>query len=363
MSPDAAKALATETAAIVKRHVDAAVAPLLTRIDALEKIQPLPGDPGEKGEKGDPGADGRDGLSIKGLLVDRAGHLRCVMTDGTDYDLGGVVGSDGKDGQPGKDGRDGEAGRGLTEATVTRDGTLLVTFSDGTKQDLGRIVGRDGVDGKDGEAGRDGESGVGMAGAMITRDGALVVTLSDGTTAELGPVVGRDGAPGKDGQKGDPGQDGKDGAPGRSIEVVRLDGDDLVVRFSDEEEVALGPVRGPAGKDGNSGAVRGTYSADAEYRALDLVSYGGSEWRAKRDDPGPLPGDGWQLSASKGQRGEKGERGQPGMKGEKGEDGVGICAGHLDVEARQLVLIRDDGQEFAVDLAPLFLITVDGTTD
>ena len=41
------------------------------------------------------------------------------------------------------------------------------------------------------------------------------------------------------------------------------------------------------------------------YQKLDRVSFNGSEWIARRDDPGPLPGDGWMLGAQK-------ARGKPG---------------------------------------------------
>jgi len=40
---------------------------------------------------------------------------------------------------------------------------------------------------------RDGQDGIGLASALIDRDGNLVVTLTNGAQKELGPVVGRDG--------------------------------------------------------------------------------------------------------------------------------------------------------------------------
>jgi hypothetical protein len=45
------------------------------------------------------------------------------------------------------------------------------------------------------------------------------------------------------------------------------------------------------------------------------VTFNGSEWRAKEDDPGAIPGAGWAMAAvrgSRGKAGEKGERGPPG---------------------------------------------------
>jgi len=58
--------------------------------------------------------------------------------------------------------------------------------------------------------------------------------------------------------------------------------------------------------------IRGTYDPKAEYCANDLVAKDGASFVAKRNDPGPLPGDGWQLLARQGQRGIAGERGAPG---------------------------------------------------
>jgi hypothetical protein len=77
---------------------------------------------------------------------------------------------------------------------------------------------------------------------------------------------------------------------------------------------------GPSGEPGPVGYVGralGRWNAEAAYRAMDVVACNGSEWRAVKDDPGPLPGDGWMLSA----KGVKGEKGLPGLRGEKGERG------------------------------------------
>ena len=58
--------------------------------------------------------------------------------------------------------------------------------------------------------------------------------------------------------------------------------------------------------------IRGTHDPKAEYFANDLVAKDGASFVAKRNNPGPLPGDGWQLLARQGQRGVAGERGAPG---------------------------------------------------
>lgn len=147
------KALAAAMAPVIREAVDKAVsaaeAPLLRRIEALEKRAP------EKGEQGMPGPAGADGV------------------DGQDG-APGAAGRDGVDGTDGKDGRDGEPG----------------------------APGERGLDGKDGR------DGVGLAGAVIDRAGNLILNLSDGSTRDLGAVIGKDGRDGVDGANGERGEPG-----------------------------------------------------------------------------------------------------------------------------------------------------------
>src|SRR6516164_2756362 len=73
-----------------------------------------------------------------------------------------------------------------------------------------------------------------------------------------------------------------------------------------------------AGRDGVDGAsprVRATFDADIVYKKLDIVALNHGAFVARQDDPGPCPGDGWQLICS---RGRTGERGAQGPRGEKG---------------------------------------------
>jgi hypothetical protein len=98
------------------------------------------------------------------------------------------------------------------------------------------------------------------------------------------------------------------------------------------------------------GEARGLYDPDAEYRAMDVVSFNGSEWRAKQDAPGPLPGEGWMLSASRGKRGDRGERGAPGPEGKAAPS---LIAGYVDAKDMQMTLTKDDGSEVKVDFYEL----------
>ncbi|MGY3122753.1 hypothetical protein ACVWXQ_006690 [Bradyrhizobium sp. S3.14.4] len=71
------------------------------------------------------------------------------------------------------------------------------------------------------------------------------------------------------------------------------------------------------------GRVMGLHDPDAKYYRHDIVAHNGSEWRARYDNPGPLPGDGWTLGA-KGARGRQGEKGEPGVH-VKSIEVVGYC--------------------------------------
>jgi hypothetical protein len=87
---------------------------------------------------------------------------------------------------------------------------------------------------------------------------------------------------------------------------------------------------GHAGADAPVGTVWGKYDPARKYRAFDLVTFASSEWRAKRDDPGPLPGDGWAASSAQGKRGEKGERGERGLTGPAGASAPRIVKWAID---------------------------------
>jgi len=137
----------------------------------------------------------------------------------------------------------------------------------------------------------------------------------------------KDGAAGPEGPQGAPGDVGPTGPPG---------------------------PEGPPGPVGYVGQARGLWIAAGGYRAMDLVAFNGCEWRALRDDPGSLPGDGWMLSA-KGVKGDKGERG---VKGERGDRGAPGPASERPTRLAikddgNLVLTWADGYELSCDLWPL----------
>jgi len=91
------------------------------------------------GRDGKDGASGRDGVGIKGASL-REGRLVLTWTDGTEQDLGPVVGPKGEPGMDGAAGLNGKDGRDGIDGKDGRDGR------DGVKGDPGR-------DGKDGLTG------------------------------------------------------------------------------------------------------------------------------------------------------------------------------------------------------------------
>lgn len=334
----------------------------------VELPQPTPG---EKGDPGEPGPAGPevDGEQLRELVV---GEITLALEKALPEALEalpqpvqgepgppGEKGEPGKDGADGRDGKDGADGIGLAGLVINRDGALVATLTNGQLHELGVVVGRDGTDGRDGRDGVDGKDG----------------------------LPGSDGQDGRDGKDGLDGQDGKSVLPedfsfelvGRSLRISVADkasevelpipvyqgefdtsktyvDNDLVkmegsLWIRSEGEWQLAAVRGEdgdkgdpgePGKDAYPGQAKGLYDPEGEYRAMDVVSHNGSEWRAKVDNPGPLPGLDWMLSASKGKRGDIGKQGVP------GKDGVSPVAQY--VRGNTLVTTLSDGTEFASEL-------------
>jgi hypothetical protein len=98
--------------------------------------------------------------------------------------------------------------------------------------------------------------------------------------------------------------------------------------------------------------VVGTYSPTVRYRALDVVATGGASFVARVDDPGPCPGDGWQLIAAQGKKGNPGRDGVDGKNGKDAPKITGWLVNRADYSATPLM---SDGSRGAVlELRPLF---------
>jgi hypothetical protein len=122
------------------------------------------------------------------------------------------------------------------------------------------------------------------------------------------------------------------------------------------EDWQLVAARGVDGADAPVGRVCGLYDPTCEYRLFDLVTFRNAEWRARRDDPGPLPGEGWAISAQEGKRGERGRIGEPGPRGFPGPPGrdAPIITG-WQRDGYEVVPVLEDGRQGApLDLRALF---------
>ena len=147
---------------------------------------------------------------------------------------------------------------------------------------------------------------------------AATAHLKDGADGLPGPA-------GERGEKGEPGERGTDGPQGARGESGE---------------------KGEPGEPTYPGRACGLYSPSEAYRAMDVVAHNGSEWRAARDDPGSLPGDGWVLGA-------KGSRGKPGDKGERGPpgpEGRGIADVFLAESGETLTIAFTDGTQRSIAL-------------
>jgi hypothetical protein len=113
----------------------------------------------------------------------------------------------------------------------------------------------------------------------------------------------------------------------------------------DEVGNVAGAIDAPANANRDSdfagGRARGLFDPRIkDYRAHDIVAFNGSEWRAIKNDPGPLPGPGWMLGA-------KGTRGRP---GERGKDGVHVSA--IELLGYTLAIDLSNGERLCVNLLP-----------
>ncbi len=305
------------------------------------------GDVGEKGdvgfgERGEAGATGATGLQgLKGEIGERG-----LRGDPGIVGATGAIGPQGIKGESGERGLPGisiVAGKGMPTHDMP-DGTIYLDAGTGdlyqfkTATEKWRLVGnlrgpsgldggkgRDGLDGKNGDRGFTGESG------------------SSGARGDPGPKgdVGPQGPPGLVGKAGDRGLQGPPGEPGATGPKGLLDlaraysGDgvnyrgDVVTHLGGSYQAKRDTGRAPPhedwvclaqpGRDARMPSVCGTYDEQAHYDQFAVVALGGSSFIAKRDAPGPCPGDGWQLIAS---AGKPGRPGPPGMRGDRGERGL-----------------------------------------
>lgn len=102
------------------------------------------------------------------------------------------------------------------------------------------------------------------------------------------------------------------------------------------------------GRDGRGFNIRSTWEAGAEYDEMDIVQLNGASFAARKDNPGPCPGAGWQLIAMQGKQGKPGQA----VKGDRGLPGPAVAA--ITVNGAGLLAVTNaDGSLVTCDLYPL----------
>jgi len=109
---------------------------------------------------------------------------------------------------------------------------------------------------------------------------------------------------------------------------------------------------GQNGEDGKSLDVIGTFDPKRDYKRLNVVALNGASFVARKDNPGPCPGEGWQLIAAQGKRGNPGEPGKKGDTGPRGEAGSPVVAMAIDGQGL-MTLANGDGSTVELDMYPL----------
>jgi hypothetical protein len=173
------------------------------------------------------------------------------------------------------------------------------------------------------------------------------------------------------GPSGPPGAPGPQGAPGK-LPIVKVWQPDSVtyeaqvVSYEGGTYQAMGDTaQKPGGTDwvclavpgrsAKSPRVRGTYAADAQYEALDIVALEGGSFIARKDDPGICPGARWQSLSMPGEKGPPGPRGEKGPKGERGPSGPMIANWEIDrVNYRAHAIMSDGSNGGTLELRGLF---------
>lgn len=325
------------------------------------------GEPGAPGPRGDPGASGERGpagdtTAIEAELREMVTAQLADVHDGAP----GPAGERGADGAPGPAGEMGPPG--VAGASGSR-GEAGPQGEQGPPGEIGPAgaQGEPGAPGGPGEAGAIGPAGERGADGVNGRDGAEGPAGPAGAPGERGEA-GAIGAPGERGERGDQGEPGrlpivkayKPGAVHYAADVVahaggmyQAKGDTATAPPSDDWTCLA--AAGVNGKDGSTPNICGTFNPEEIYARLDIVALSGSSFIAIKHNPGPCPGDGWQLIASAGRQGKPGIPGAKGEPGAQGDPGAVIVAWRVDRKTYSVQPVMSDGSEvLPINMRDLF---------
>jgi len=258
--------------------------------------------------------------------------------------LGGNVGLPGPKGEVGPAGRDGKDGAD----GVSVIGPIGPEGPIGPRGERG-IPGPPGI-GRQGPAGPQGLRGEAGARGERGERGIPGSAGSAGARGDVGPP-GPQGPAGATGESGPPGRmfhakHWKDGGIAYSGEIFVHKGETWQARCdtaTEPSDCADWTLLARCGRDARSPTVKGTYDSGLVYHELDIVALNGGSFIARRDAPGPCPGDGWQLIARQGKPGDKGDRGDSGARGAQGEPGIGIRGWKIDRASYVALPVLTDG--------------------
>jgi hypothetical protein len=253
----------------------------------------------------------------------------------------------------------------LAELKDGKDGDRGEAGPSGEKGDAGER-GEKGEPGERGEHGEKGEKGeTGQAGEKGQAG-------DQGERGEQGAA----GAQGVAGERGLPGQDGATGKPGQiaSVEAF-VDGEvhyegNIVSHRGATYQARCDTAKPPPhddwaciaarGLDAAMPKIVGTFKEGEPYSFMNIVALSGSSFIARTDDPGPCPGEGWQLIASAGhgktgKPGPQGDRGEAGQRGPAGAAAPVILGWQIDRDAYTATPIMSDNSDVpALQLRGLF---------
>ena len=136
---------------------------------------------------------------------------------------------------------------------------------------------------------------------------------------------GADGPIGPIGPAGPEGEKGKAGQDGISISSVLIENNELIVSFSDDQQVNLGSIIGPEGPEGPRGeqGLPGVIGEEGPQGPQGIQGETGLQGEVgPQGETGPIGPEGKKgAKGDKGDKGDTGEKGEKGDKGEKGEKG------------------------------------------
>lgn len=309
-------------------------------------------------------------MRFESQIMDRLGALR----DGEKGDPGaaGERGPEGPRGPDGVAGPAGEPGAAGAKGEAGTDGQQGAAGASGARGEKGE-TGERGAAGEPGKAGEQGPTGSkGEPGAAGER-GPAGADGGPGPEGKIGPQ-GLKGEPGAIGERGERGEKGERGADGTmpiartwkagvfaaGAVVTHKGATWQAIRETDDEPPTSDWIElVPAGADGRSPQVRGLWQADDKYEALDIVARDGGSYIARKADPGPCPGDGWQSLVKPGKTGKDGSSGPAGERGPAGPAGepgrtVKLVGWRIDRANYCAIAKMSDATEVSLSLRELF---------